>query len=477
MFGNIFDDHKEIDRLAVQNRLLKEYELPVYQRLMEGRTGLRVLDVGCNNGSKTADRFAHPSVEKIIGLEYNQDLVEEAQATYGDRWFSFFQCDVEQPDFAPKLRGWMGESQVEAFDLIHISLVLLHLAEPDKLLGILKNFLAPEGKILIVEINDAVSWLSPDPEGLFQEFLDILLQDPFSGDRNCGGKVPGILRKQGYSQIVLENETIGAEGGNSRKKEDLFDMFFSYLPEDVQLLLEKEPDNRQYAQWKKWMDRSYESLHDLVLDEGSVISLGLNIFTAMRGEAGPLRAQKLTGEYLGRVAELCGQCVGENLYPESYLASIMEKPGHFFDLFLTGEDEIAGYCYAYLTSLEEAAAAAKLPADVLATVSLVKNPVVANIQAVGTAPACRNQGLGRQMLERMLERLRETDAALAVCIAWKINGFVPLADNLTGCGFQYITDSHLVWYDHEDLVCPYCKGRCKCDAAVYYKMLERGGFD
>ena len=83
----------------------------------------------------------------------------------------------------------------------------------------------------------------------------------------------------------------------------------------------------------------------------------------------------------------------------------------------------------------------------------------------------------RQMLERMLERLRETDAALAVCIAWKINGFVPLADNLTGCGFQYITDSHLVWYDHEDLVCPYCKGRCKCDAAVYYKMLERGGFD
>lgn len=142
MFGNIFDDHKEIDRLAVQNRLLKEYELPVYQRLMEGRTGLRVLDVGCNNGSKTADRFAHPSVEKIIGLEYNQDLVEEAQATYGDRWFSFYQCDVEQPDFAPKLRGWMGESQIEAFDLIHISLVLLHLERPGLLLGIFPSCLS-----------------------------------------------------------------------------------------------------------------------------------------------------------------------------------------------------------------------------------------------------------------------------------------------------------------------------------------------
>ena len=174
MFGNIFDDHKEIDRLAVQNRLLKEYELPVYQRLMEGRTGLRVLDVGCNNGSKTADRFAHPSVEKIIGLEYNQDLVEEAQDTYGDGWFSFYQCDVEQPDFAPKLRGWMAENQVEAFDLIHISLVLMHLAEPGRILGVLREFLDPDGQVMIIEANDAVNQLAPDPDGLFQEFMEIL---------------------------------------------------------------------------------------------------------------------------------------------------------------------------------------------------------------------------------------------------------------------------------------------------------------
>ena len=474
MFSNIFDGHKEIDRLAVQNRLLKEYELPVYQRLMEGRKGLRVLDVGCNNGSKTADRFAHPSVEKIIGLEYNQDLVEEAQATYGDKWFSFYQCDVEQPDFAKKLRGWMVENQIEAFDLIHISLVLMHLEKPDRLLGILKNFLAPDGRLLIVEINDAVSWLSPDPEGLFQEFLEILVQDPFSGDRNCGGKVPGILQEQGYSQIVLENEAIGVEGADRRKKEDLFDMFFSYLPEDVHILQEQEPDNRKYAGWKEWMDHSYESLRRLVLNEDSSISLGLTIYTGMRGESGPLRPQRLTEEYLSRTAELCGQCVGENLYPESYIASIMEKPGHFFELFLTQEDEIAGYCYSYLTTLEEAAASAKLPVDVLAAVSPDKNPVVTKIQSIGIAPAYRNQGLGRQMLERTMERLRETDAAIAICIAWKINDFVPLADNLTGCGFQYLTDSHLVWYDYEELVCPYCSGRCKCDAAVYYKIMERG---
>ena len=45
MFENIFESNKEIDRLAVQNRLLKEYEEPVCRRLLEGRQGVRVLDV------------------------------------------------------------------------------------------------------------------------------------------------------------------------------------------------------------------------------------------------------------------------------------------------------------------------------------------------------------------------------------------------------------------------------------------------
>ncbi len=71
MVSNIFDSSKEIEQ-------------PVYRRLLEGRSGLRVLDVGSNNGSKTADRFAHPSVAKIIGLEYNQNLVDQARETYGD---------------------------------------------------------------------------------------------------------------------------------------------------------------------------------------------------------------------------------------------------------------------------------------------------------------------------------------------------------------------------------------------------------
>ena len=69
MFENIFESSKEIDRLAVQNRLLKEYEEPVCRRLLERRQGVRGLDVGCNNGSKTAARFSRSGVSTVIGLE------------------------------------------------------------------------------------------------------------------------------------------------------------------------------------------------------------------------------------------------------------------------------------------------------------------------------------------------------------------------------------------------------------------------
>ena len=41
----------------------------------------------------------------------------------------------------------------------------------------------------------------------------------------------------------------------------------------------------------------------------------------------PFTVQRLTEEYLDRAVALCDQCVGENLYPKSYIASILhQKP-------------------------------------------------------------------------------------------------------------------------------------------------------
>lgn len=470
MFENIFESSKEIDRLAVQNRLLKEYEEPVCRRLLEGRQGVRVLDVGCNNGSKTAARFSRSGVSTVIGLEYNQTLADRAQAAYGDDRFSFYRCDVEQPEFPDQLRGWMAERRVEAFDLIHISLVLLHLRGPGQVLRQLKQFLTPDGRLLIIEANDAENCLSSRDEHLFREFMDILRKDPFSGNRELIHNVPKLLADQGYTDIVLENAVMGAKGHEKVKKEEMFDTFFSYLPEDVTLLREQEPENPLYLQWEEWVSQHYETLYHQIISEGTEITLGLSIYTARKEIS--FTVQRLTEEYLDRAVALCAQCVGENLYPKSYIASILHQTDHYYNLLLSPEGDIAGYIYFHLCSLEEAAAEAKLPVQTLSVIAPMEHPVVAKFQSIGVEAGYRHLGLSRRLVELALEQAQESQANAAMCIAWKVGEAVPMGDNVLACGFHYLTDAHLVWYDNENLVCPYCKGRCKCDAAIYYKALE-----
>lgn len=84
----------------------------------------------------------------------------------------------------------------------------------------------------------------------------------------------------------------------------------------------------------------------------------------------------------------------------------------------------------------------------------------------------RGIGLAAKMIQFVLLELKDKliDAAFIVC--WKPGGIVPLSKALSECHFKYLADAKRVWYDDTELICPYCKGRCLCDAEVYYKLLD-----
>lgn len=282
----IFQDNQEIARLAVQNRLLKAYEQPVYDRVMAGRSNLKLLDIGCNNGSKTVDRFTGENFSRVIGLEYHPNLAAQARQAYGNDRFTFYHCDVEESGFARRLAFLMKQTGVAAFDIIHISYVLLHLKNPGALLRILRGFLAPGGRLIVVESNDSVSGVCPDPNHLFRGFLDILYRDPFSGDRDCGAKLPALLAECGYRRIALESAAIRAGEGETQKKRDIFYAFFSYLPQDVLLLQRQEPRNDRYAAWAAYLEEHFEALRNLILDQNTRVSMGVSIVTCSGDEGG-----------------------------------------------------------------------------------------------------------------------------------------------------------------------------------------------
>ena len=184
--------------------------------------------------------------------------------------------------------------------------------------------------------------------------------------------------------------------------------------------------------------------------------------------------QPLTRQRLEEAAALCDACVGKNLYTYGYLASILEKKDHCFSLLTAEDGATAGYIYFYAAGLEEMAQLSKFSVKDLSVISDKKDPVIGNLQSVGVARQWRGRGLSRLLVQYYLKEIRRlwsADAAFGVF--WKPGGSVPMEKTLLEFSFRYLGDAHRVWYDKKDLVCPYCKGRCQCDAAVYYRPLGK----
>ncbi len=278
MEQNVFLDEAELKRLVVQGRLLSEYEQPVYQKVIGGRKGLTLLDVGCNNGWKTRERFSDKNFNKIIGIDCLEELIEQAREKFGDDVLSFYACDVANEDFAEKLRQIMQRENIQAFDVIHCSFMLMHTKEQEDILRKLKAFLAPGGKLVAIEPDDSTSYMKPDPDGIYEEFLKVLSTDPYAGKRTMGAELPQLFSNSGYTDIELECSEIASSGKEISKKEHIFDTFCSYLQEDL-ILLRQDAEGDAYQKEWEWVEKNLDKLRQLMTDEASSVSMGVKIYT------------------------------------------------------------------------------------------------------------------------------------------------------------------------------------------------------
>lgn len=275
----VFQEEKEMNRLAVQNRLLLNYEAPIFTQLFAKRSGLSVLDIGCNDGTKTIECFSNDAVSQVIGLEYNHKLAKQAQARYGGEKFSFYSCDVESVDFSEQMKNIMREKGIKGFDIIYLSFLLMHLKQPAQLLAGLQEFLLPDGQLIVIEANDSASVLEPDYNNLLQDFLEILKKDKYSGNRELGAVLPDMLRDCGYTDVKHWYNEIAAGEEDVEKKMKIFTMFFSYLPEDVEILQALYPEDAEYKNWAEWIQCNFGKLKKAILQENSSISMGMRILS------------------------------------------------------------------------------------------------------------------------------------------------------------------------------------------------------
>lgn len=187
-----------------------------------------------------------------------------------------------------------------------------------------------------------------------------------------------------------------------------------------------------------------------------------------------LTVTPLTWELLEQTVELCDQCVGKNLYTKAEFAEVMERKDRQIFLLLTPKGKVAAYIYFRLTDIEGVERLAKQSFRQFKEKGFTPYLLFGILQSIGVREEYRHCGLSEKLIEIYLQSLlKDTEADIAIGVFWKPNGIAPMESVLKKYGFFYLTDSPNVWYDNENLVCPVCKGRCRCDAAIYYKLLER----
>lgn len=180
-----------------------------------------------------------------------------------------------------------------------------------------------------------------------------------------------------------------------------------------------------------------------------------------------MRLEELKREDIPAVLRIADSTVGKNLYSsDDFLSSLCDEDK--FVYVLKDGERCAGYIYFLLTSSCGLEASLGLKAGTLSFSSLT-----GRIQSVALDGEYRGMGLASKMMKAAVAALVEKGAGIVYIVCWKPGGFLPLANALGECGFDYLMTVKEAWYGDEDLYCPHCRGRCHCDADVYYKKLSK----
>lgn len=213
----LYVDDTEIGRLVTQAKNtavpLKEIcDSCAVQLRRQGRSNLKVLDVGCANGELGRQCFKSSVYSKVYGIDCNKELIQVAEQSVRDTpeqsKYTYKVFNIEKVEKSTKeLLKSLGYEQIE-FDIIFCSMVLHHLkkgvCEHDpkyvQVINILQNFkklLAPGG-FLIVNNPDDSSKLSYEDDCEFDEKQGITNNTPNNIKSTLGelvqltSRIPGV---------------------------------------------------------------------------------------------------------------------------------------------------------------------------------------------------------------------------------------------------------------------------------------------
>ncbi|MBO6261360.1 MAG: methyltransferase domain-containing protein [Bacilli bacterium] len=270
------------ERLSVQQKILKPYNDKIFERLLENKKDIDVLDIGSNNGNTIMTSVIPEfDIKHIIGLDCSEKMYQDALKYVDVTPYKPYLIDVEAENFVDRLKNICEENNIEGFDLIVCSFVLLHLKKPGTLIRKIRKFLKPDGYLFIRDVDDLQIVSYPDPKHIVKTFKDIDGKLAHTGYRRMARELYTHLKQAEYRNIEIIGEDVSTVGRDYYERMELMDMNFSYIKENVvDMIVPDKPS--KFDGYLTWVEGHYDDLENLFADSTYYFKVGLVAIIAKR---------------------------------------------------------------------------------------------------------------------------------------------------------------------------------------------------
>ncbi|MGN0651182.1 MAG: class I SAM-dependent methyltransferase [Oscillospiraceae bacterium] len=266
----------EINRLKIQAEILRDFDKPVFDEILNQYHQPVIVDIGCNNGDCSMMRLRDREYLYYLGVDRSAQAVECAQNSYTNHNTEFICADVTDEAMVECVKSHLPDKCGGA-DIIVVSMLLLHLENPPALLFRLHSLLRCGGTIIVKDIDDRDNTVSFDPDGIFAYSYTIADRNCGSGNRHTGRNIPEWLGKAGYNRVTHHKTGLSTAGMSIAQREAVYTTYFGFFEEDCQAQMTLDPSAENDLRWCR---RHLPIIKEYLLKENFEFSLGFCIYSA-----------------------------------------------------------------------------------------------------------------------------------------------------------------------------------------------------
>jgi len=176
--------------------------------------------------------------------------------------------------------------------------------------------------------------------------------------------------------------------------------------------------------------------------------------------------------YLDGILDVAIDRFGENYISKKQILDLVKRDNSMCSVAVNERNnDVLGYCLFFEENMDKASNDFKISKEEMISVT-GSDSSICHAKSMALRRGSEKKGLGYNLFNRTLDKAKNIGYKVAWCPAWKRGDYIPAEKVLLRSGFSFFKTVHRIWENDKLYKCIDCKGPCKCDAAVYYKILN-----